>query len=373
MSRRATLVLSALGVVASAAGADAEPTFLSRQYARCTNCHFSPTGGGLLTPYGRSLSREELSTFGSSHGSSSPGREHEFLFGLFGDALQPVSVGIDLRPSHLDVDSAGYSTTRDFLMNADVTAALRHGNWTFYGELGRQPRVGETRVASFEHWASYKANNGLGVRVGRFIPAYGIKLADHTAFTRSSLALDNNNQVYGLELSHTGARQLVQVSLGPGFADGVEDPARRAFTATGRWQVDVRPRVVLVASGLFRDASDLQSRNGALGLAFGFAPTSRLTLWTQADARFRAGTSGDVGYTFLGEAAFEVYRGVWVKLTPQLLTEVGDTSAGVFRLVAALNLFPRTHWNVGLSYYHDRVRNTDSSTKIFLAQLHLYL
>ena len=31
----------------------------------------------------------------------------------------PVSVGIDLRPSHLSVDSAGYSSSRDFLMNAD--------------------------------------------------------------------------------------------------------------------------------------------------------------------------------------------------------------------------------------------------------------
>ena len=46
--------------------AAAEPIFLSRQYTRCTNCHYSPTGGGLLTPYGRSLSREELSTFGAS-------------------------------------------------------------------------------------------------------------------------------------------------------------------------------------------------------------------------------------------------------------------------------------------------------------------
>ena len=101
MKRGAILLLSALGLVAGQSRATAEPVFLSRQYTRCPNCHFSPTGGGLLTPYGRSLSREELSTFGASRASGSPGREQEFLFGAAGDALRPVSVGIDLRPSHL--------------------------------------------------------------------------------------------------------------------------------------------------------------------------------------------------------------------------------------------------------------------------------
>jgi len=373
MKRGAILLLSALGLVAGQSRATAEPVFLSRQYTRCTNCHFSPTGGGLLTPYGRSLSREELSTFGASRASGSPGREQEFLFGAAGDALRPVSVGIDLRPSHLDVDSPGYSSTRDFLMNADLTAAMQRGAWTFYAQVGRQPRGEDARVASFEHWVSFKTERGLGVRAGRFIPAYGVKVADHTAFSRASLDLDNDEQVYGLELSFTGSRHLVQVSAGPGYADAVDDEGRRAFTATGRWQFDLRPRVVLVASGLYRDASDLDPRSGATGLALSIAPTSRLTLWTQADARFREGTSGQPAYTLLADAAFEVYRGVWVKFSPQLRTAFGHASAGVVRLNFGLNLLPRTHWNVVLSYYHDRDRQADRSTKALLLQLHLYL
>jgi len=373
MSRRAIFFLSTVGLVAGGSPATPEPVFLSRQYPRCTNCHFSPTGGGLLTPYGRSLSREELSTFGASHAPGSPGREQEFLFGAAGDTLRPVSVGIDLRPSHLDVHSLGYSSTRDFLMNADLTAAMQRGAWTFYAQLGRQPRGGDARVASFEHWVSFKTERGLGVRAGRFLPAYGVKLADHTALTRASLELDNDEQVYGLELSFTGSRHLLQVSAGPGYADSADDEGRQAFTATGRWQFDLRPRVVLAASGLYRDASDLDPRRSAAGLALGIAPTSRLTLWTQADARFREGSSGGPAYTVLADAAFEVYRGVWLKFSPQLRTESGDGSAGVARLGLGLNLLPRTHWNVLLSYYHDRDRQTDTSTRTLLLQLHLYL
>lgn len=373
MSRRAILFsLFVLGLAAGGSRATAEPVFLSRQYARCTSCHFSPTGGGLLTPYGRSLSREELSTFGASRSPGSPGREQEFLFGATGETLRPVSVGIDLRPSHLDFDSPGGSSTRDLLMNADLTAAMQRGAWTFYAQLGRQPHE-DARVASFEHWVSFKTEKGLGVRAGRFLPAYGVKLADHTSFTRASLGLGNDDQVYGLELSFTGRRHLLQVSAGPGYADSVDDDGRRAFTATGRWQFDLRPRVVLVASGMLRDASDLDPRSGATGLALGIAPASRLTLWTQADARFREGTSGGPAYTLLADAAFEVYRGVWVKFSPQLRTAFGDASAGVARLGFGLNLLPRTHWNVLLSFYRDRDRQTDRTTKTLLLQLHLYL
>lgn len=371
---RARLILAALVLAASAVPALAEPIFLSRQYTRCTNCHYSATGGGLLTPYGRSLSREELSTFGRSRDPEQPGREQEFLFGAFGKALGPVGVGIDLRPSHLDFDAAGSESSRDLLMNADITAALRHGSWTFYAELGRQPQGDDARVTSFEHWIGYEREGGLGLRVGRFIPAYGIKLADHTTYTRSFNRLDNDDQVYALELSFNGGRHLVQASLGPGFADSVDDSELRAFTATARWQLDLRPNATLVASGLYRAASELEPKRGSVGLAAGFAPTSRLTLFVQGDARFRDSPSGNgTAYTLLGEADLELYRGVWLRIAPQLATEYGDSSGGLARLAVGLNLLPRTHWNVVLSYYHDRLRANDSTFKTFLAQLHLYL
>jgi hypothetical protein len=370
VSRRTTLASFALGLLSTAAAA--EPVFLSRQYTRCTNCHYSPTGGGLLTPYGRSLSREELSTWGRSRGSGPPGREQEFLFGALGDALRPVSLGIDLRPSHLDVAAPAFDATRDLLMNAELMAAAQRGSWTLYASVGRQPRGDDARVASFEHWVSYKTERGLGIRAGRFLPAYGVKLADHTSFGRATLDLDNDDQVYGLELSFAGDRHLVQVSAGPGEADFVDDDLRRAFTATGRWQFDLRPRVALVTSGLFRDASGLAPARGATGLALGFAPTSRLALWTQADARFREGTSGGPAYTLLADAGFEAYPGVWVRFSPQLDTGF-DNSDGLLRLAFGLNLLPRTHWNALLSYYVDRDRATDRSTKTLLLQLHLYL
>jgi hypothetical protein len=367
------VVCTAIGLALGTASARAEPALLSRQYTRCTTCHYSPTGGGLLTPYGRSLSRQELSTFGRAD-PGTKGREETSLYGLLGDTLGPVQVGIDVRPAHLHLDFGEVGTSRDMLMTGDLLAAYRVNGWTVYGEVGREPLPSGSKIDSYEYWVAHETTKGLGFRAGRFLPAYGIRLADHTAFTRVNLGLDSYDQVYALEVSQTWDHHLLQLSVGPGRADSVlHDDGRQAFTATGRFQFDLGPSSVLVASGLYGNQSRIDARNGAGGLAFGFSPTKRLTIWTEGDAQFRQGTAGAPAYTLLNETSFEVFRGIWLKFSPQLHTEYGDTSGGVVRMLFEANLLPRTHWNIDVSYYRDRSRASDIVTKIFLAQLHLYL
>ncbi|PYQ14231.1 MAG: hypothetical protein DMF80_13025 [Acidobacteria bacterium] len=371
MRRLAAPALALVAVGASRVGA--EPIFLSRQYTRCTTCHFSPTGGGLLTPYGRSLSREELSTTGRSHPSPSSGKQ-DLRWSVAEDRMGPVSIGIDVRPAHLDVRFEGGSATRDLLMTADVLAAYQANGWTVYGEVGRQPRPEGTKVDSYEYWVAHQAEKGFGFRAGRFLPAYGVRLADHTAFTRAPLGLDVYDQIYGLEVSHTGERHLLQLTAGPGRADSIlHEDGRRAFTAAGRLQMDLGPRSVLVVSGLVRNTSAVVPRNGSGGVAFGFAPLPRLTTWTEADAQVQHGVAGAPAYVLLNETGWEVYRGLWLKFSPQLRTELGNASGGVLRLLFEANLLPRTRWNVDVSFYRDRGRASGLVTRTLLAQLHLYL
>jgi hypothetical protein len=364
----------------AAAGAAAEPMFLSKQYNRCTSCHYSATGGGLLTPYGRSLSRQELSTTGRSDPSAPPPPkgegEESFLWGALGDRLGPVELGIDVRPSHLSLDLGGpTSSSMDFLMTADFLAAWRSHGFTVYGEVGRKPAIGQepAGVYSYEHWVGYESSGGLGFRVGRFYPAYGIRLADHTALTRAPLGFDYYDQDYALEVSHTGERHLLQVSLGPGRADAIVHGDPHAFTTTGRFEWDLGSRTALVVSGLYRDKTTLDPRSGATGIAFGIAPTRRITIWTEADAQFQQGRTGAPAYVLLNETSVEVFRGLWLKFSPQIRTEYGDTSAGVVRMAFEVDLLPRTHWNVDLTYYHDATRGTGFTYQTLLAQLHLYL
>ena len=379
MTMRVGFVVAFFGILVFRAGpAGAEPRFLSKQYNRCSSCHYSASGGGLLTPYGRALSGQELAT--TKHVNAQPAPEGQvsgeeaFLFGAFGDRLGPVQLGVSLRPSHLHFESGAFSDSRNLLMNADVEGAYRGHGWTAYGEAGRMPEIGSenAKLYSREHWVSYDSTRGIGIKVGRYMPAYGIHLADHTSFNRSDLGFDKYDQVYGVEVSRTSDKSLLQVSVSPGRAETiVNDDGGTSFNATGRLQVDVGANVVVVGSGLYRDGSTLEARHGAAGGAVGFASGRRVTVWTEGDAHMRSG-GGGTSFVFVNETAVEAFRGVWFKVSPQGRTGT-DLSPGVFRWNLGASLLPRAHVNVSLDFYADNVERREEAFKTFLAQLHMYL
>src|SRR5205814_37678 len=146
----------------------------------------------------------------------------------------------------------------------------------------------------------------------------------------------------------------------------------RGFSTAGRQQFDVAPRTAIVGSVFYRDSTDLDPKSGSVGGAFGFAPTSRVSIWTEIDADLQTKALGGHSWVVVNETAVEAYRGVWLKFSPQLYTSGGEPGFSQLRRLAfEADLLPRTHWNIGVSYYHDHA--FDASTSTLLAQLHLYL
>jgi hypothetical protein len=375
MRSRAAGTVTLLAVLASAAAAGAEPRFLSKQYTRCTACHVSPTGGALLSAYGRALSHRELSTTGAPAAAGDvepkPGEE-SFLWNALGEALGPVQMGVNLRPSHLRYDFAGFSSDRNLLMTADVQAAVRVSDWVLFGQIGRELEEDGFTLDSSEYWAGWQPEEGVGFRGGRFLPAYGVRFADHTSYNRSFLGLAQYDQMLGVEVSHSRGRYLTQVAAGGRAEPLFDDDGREAFMATGRVQADLGARTTLVGSALVRGESDVEPRHGAAGVAVGYAPTSRLTTWTQVDGVFREGT-GSTSYVLTNETSFEVYRGIWAVVTPQARVGGGAAVPDVLRFGVGGVFLPRTHFNVNVHYYRDRNRTSEITTQIVLLQLHLYL
>ena len=370
----ATVLLGGWG----AAPASAEPIFLSKQYPRCTACHYSPSGGGLLTSYGRSLSREEISMFGrrgaaGAAEAEAPRSEEDFLFGALGKD-SPLQLGLDIRPSRLDVNVPGRAIdARNFLMNLDLQAAWQRERWTAYGSVGRKP-TGGGELVSYEHWVAYQLSDALSVRGGRFLPAYGVRFADHTSFTREGVNLAQDDQVYGVEVGVSTDRSLLQLSVGPGRADSlVAGSGQASLTASGRFQVDLSPRTVVVGSMLYRGATDAGPRSTYTGASFGYAPARWLATWTHADLRLQRRAASDRSYIVANQTSVEVWRGVWLRVSPQVRWTARDPRGEVRRMVYGLDLYPRTHWHINLSYYRDHHRFRDLRTRALLAQLHLYL
>jgi hypothetical protein len=337
----------------------------------------------LLTQYGRLLSLRELSTTGGNGAAPAAGEENDphgeqaFLYGALGDALGPVQLGLDMRPSHLRVGFPGGHQGTNLLMNFDLEGAVQKNGWTAYASAGREPAAhGEdVRFISYEHWIAYQRDDGFGLRAGRFLPPFGVRFADHTAFTRAYLDFDHADHVYGVEVSDTMGPSLLQVTVGAGKAEAFRtDDGHQVFSLTGRWQLDLTPRTVLVGSAAYRHSSDLDPTSGLVGGAFGFAPTSRLSIWTEIDANLQTQARGGHSWVAVNETAFEAYRGIWLKFSPQLKTSGGVPGfSELRRLLFEADLLPRTHWNIGVSYYHDHNHTFEIDTSTLLTQLHLYL
>lgn len=247
-----TVLVVLLGATGRAA---AYPQFqLSTGNDRCTACHLSPAGGGLLSEYGRDEAGSTISNGGDGR--------------LLGGRWSPPSwlaLGADLRvaglakrisvdrdfPGYLDDQGAPVSEpattitdTALFPMQADVYAQAGGRGVTFNLTLGlrgaargRQPGAVEY-LASREHYLMYERPSGLYARAGRFQPVFGLRSQDHTAYVRRYLGQHTLEEPYGLAVGKHGVRTEWHLSafvpppvarLGTGRARGLAGYLERRF------------------------------------------------------------------------------------------------------------------------------------------------
>lgn len=177
------ILVVGLVLLAVPAVAHAYPQFQLTDAQTCASCHHSPAGGGILAEMGRMTSEDIASTEETSG---------EFMYGkvplpswleLGGDLRGAGGVisagGSDLWPVGfpMQFDLYGRAATKGVSLN--VTAGLRGS-----AELDQDPL---SFLQSREHYVMYKpeeGGEGYYVRAGKFMPVFGLRLAEHSAYTR---------------------------------------------------------------------------------------------------------------------------------------------------------------------------------------------
>ncbi len=182
-----------LVVLLAARAAEAYPQFQLSQSERCSSCHLSPGGGGLLTDYGRSEAGETLSG----------GGDGRFLYGIW-EPPSWIRLGVDLRTAAALKYQQQARELLVFPMQADTYVRLGGESFSFNATIGLrggardpQPPLLE-RLASREHYVMYERPSGTYARVGRFFPVFGIRSQDHTASVRRYLGFSTLEEPYGV-------------------------------------------------------------------------------------------------------------------------------------------------------------------------------
>ncbi|HEX2686171.1 MAG TPA: hypothetical protein VHN14_06115 [Kofleriaceae bacterium] len=221
--RGVAIIASALVAVA-VQRAEAFPELTIRgEVARCTMCHVSPGGGGILNEYGRNEAGDLLSR----------GGDGGFLHG----AWTPPSwllLGGDLRAAALAYDDTQATEGLQlaaFPMQADLRAAVQAGPFAVVvtGGLRGSTRLYSKSAANYvqssEHYAMWTASSGAYVRAGKFFPVQGLRLPDHTLYVARYTGLDLFEQPYGADAGYVGDAWEVHAA---GFVhDPIVDVGRR--------------------------------------------------------------------------------------------------------------------------------------------------
>lgn len=188
----------------------------SSETNRCSECHYAPAGGGLLTEWGRSEVTDTLSL----------GGDGAFLHGV--PLPSWLTLGGDLRLAALVNETGGTegAEVAVFPMQLELAGRAGKGSWSgtvIAGLRGtaRQgtdadDRTSPLRAAAFvsrEHFVTWAPETGRWyARAGRFAAPFGLRLPDHTAFVRRYLGYGLYEETYGVGVGRFGDSSELHVT-----------------------------------------------------------------------------------------------------------------------------------------------------------------
>lgn len=250
-------VFVTLGILTlSATRAEALPRFAARNGNECIQCHVNPSGGGMRNAYGRNVfARLWLPTAKTVDpddfvaGQARAEDESEpVVFNT--DLTDWMALGGDIRAAYLYVrpdrgrtpDTDPDVTSSFFLMQADLYHAMTlNEHVTTVFDVGI--------YSGFEAWALFRLKSqpspyDLLLKVGHFMPAFGIREVEHQLYTREGIGLGATDRDTGLEATvylgpFTAAFSLLNGVLGDTSFD-THGTERETFEMAAAGRASVR-------------------------------------------------------------------------------------------------------------------------------------
>jgi len=376
-----------------ASRADAYPWMIRHEYTGCSICHGDPTGGGVLTAYGRAqgdlLLRTHYSTPKEGEEAEDPSPTAGFLWGAW-EPPEWLLAGGSFRAATLVKKAASNPADVRFIqMQADLRAIIRPSFFRAGGAIGfvhdgglaaAVTSMDKNNIVSREHWAgvAFKDDQFL-LRAGRISLPFGIRNIDHTLWVRKDTRTEiNTGQQHGVAFSYNGDTLRAEV-MGIAGNFQIHPDAYRERGAVGYLEYTISPHYTAGVSGLFTSAqldttTSTKMKRGIAGLFMRASPTRPLVLMAEGNALFNAaeGASLAVGMVGMLQADFEPKQGIHVLGTGEVRVDPTGVSAGGW-LGAAWFFLP--HADVRVDGIVQSVAGSAESTLVtsFLGQLHFFL
>jgi hypothetical protein len=328
------------------------PEMVRHGYVNCNTCHINVNGGGILTPYGRGLSGELLSTDGSEP-------EGQFIYGLL-KSPDWLHLGGDFRLAQTYRDTTTFREARFIFMQADVEGAITAGGLTADASVGRQELPGSPTfvdmVISRRHYLAYHLTDSVSVQGGKFLFPYGLNLPDHVVSVKRGFGWDQGSETYNLQAAWTGEHADAFVAGVFGRPDNPDLNREQG--------VSLRSSIVLqdthkVGLSYFFGANKTWNRHVAGPYAIlGFTP--HFTVLAEVDlenVQMKQVSSRPWGLANYLKVDYEFFKGIHLFVTQELAqTDLGQGLTAVTTYGGGINYFPRPHFEFSVTYLKQQIK-----------------
>jgi hypothetical protein len=284
------------------------PENVRHGYFSCTACHVSPSGGGVLTPYGRSLSAELMSTWGTA-------KTAGFLFTDNESEKSPAwfRAALLLRGVQTYKNTATLEKAATIPMQADLDAGIDTEKLAVIATAGFRSNGTSKSLTEFfsrRHYLLYRFSDKWSARAGKFLFSFGLNLPDHITATRRGLGWDQGSESYNLEANLQTEKLQTTLTAVSDTPDGRGTTKDKALALTTNYFVGEHSKAgVSLYSG-----QQTGSRRLVFGPQWVFALTDRLYLeseffWQRKELTAPA-TRQQSGYATFHRLGYEIKKGV---------------------------------------------------------------
>ena len=367
------------------------PRFSLRVGVQCITCHVNPSGGGMRTEAGTLYSRMSL--------------PYRPSLRIGGEKFTPeinefFTIGTDLRVMAFDDDRG---TTSIFPMQADFYLS---GKLTdkiiLYHDQGFRRGLDLNNFETFA-FAQVLPFGGY-VKIGKFVPAFGWKLDNHTAYIRGGNAstsgagsraadfADNTDGTgfsqldkdVGVEVGFYPGNASIQVAVlngGRGGTSDFDNNEGKAFSSRADYLLDFAVARATIG-GSFYQSDESSSLETIYSTHFG-ANWSKLTYVGEIDWETLDDEIGQEGarrgirrMASYHEMNYLMVRGVDLKMVYEFIDpdrEIRDDS--LTRLSWGVDFFPVPHQEIRFEYRHtlgNREVNPDADLNEIILMYHVF-
>ncbi len=365
------------------------PEFIGYGYTSCLTCHFNGHGNGPINDYGRALWSAEIAgrAFAGNRTDDQLGNSSGFLGSKPGPWwLKP---GIKAREIMIRNSPGGNSgKDRYILMQADVNAAFlldRKADYAFVASYGYAPEParlsGQAKNEKISNWISREhyfrahATKNLWLYVGMLDKVYGIRIVDHTAVSRSTLGLGQNDQAHSVIAHYVQPTWELSGDLFFGNLYQASDLRQKGFSTLFDYELQKDFRVG--TSLLVSNNSYVKNERLGFHTRRGFTNGAALLFETGFAKNTPTTSEATTGMYLYSETMQKLARGYHLLFTGQIYKDnIKTASTDILKLRAGFLIFPLARLEYRLEFENSRTisgNKVDADGWSLYNQLHISL